>query len=198
MEQKAPGERGRKCIRDLIPDWTPTRNQALWSVRITIALITLVSILELIADYYDKTLWDWLDLLIVPVAIAGGVAWFNQQQQKQQDKRDQDQQEHDALQAYLDQIGTLLLKKKLHIADDTADERRLARARTLTVLDMLSPARKPRALEFLFEMGLIQTIPPNREPVISLRFAILSEAPLANRHLLKSADLDRATLVGRI
>jgi len=66
--------------------------------------------------------------------------------------------------------------------------------RTLAVLAMLSPARKPRALEFLFEMGLIQTIPPDREPIISLRFAILREVPLANRHLLKSADLDRATL----
>jgi hypothetical protein len=196
QEQRAPGERGRKFISELIPEWTPTRNQALWTVRITLALIILVSLLELIADYYDKTLWDWLDLLIVPAAIAGGIAWFNQQQQKQQDKRDQEQREHDALQAYLDQIGTLLLQKKLHIADDTDDARKLARARTLTVLDMLSPARKPRALEFLFEMGLIQTIPPNREPVISLRFAILRKALLANRHLLKSADLDRATLDG--
>jgi len=196
QEQRAPGERGRKFTRELMPDWTPTWDQALWAVRITIALILLAGILELIADYYDKTLWDWLDLLIVPAAIAGGIAWFNQQQQKQQDKRDQDQQEHDALQAYLDQIGTLLLQKKLHIADDTGDARKLARARTLTVLDMLSPARKPRALEFLSEMGLIQTIPSNREPVISLRFAILRETPLANRHLLKGADLDRATLDG--
>ena len=141
-----------------------------------------------------KTFWDYLELLIVPAVIGGGVAWFNRQQQRQQDELEAARAQADAFQAYLDQMGTLLLQKKLHTGDEAKDARNLARARTLTMLDMLSPERKPRALEFLFEMGLIQTIPPDREPIISLRFAILREAPLANRHLLKSADLDRATL----
>lgn len=48
----------------------------------------------------------------------------------------------------------------------------------------------------MFEMRLIQAPPQNREPIISLRFADLHEAPLANRYLLRSADLDRANLNG--
>jgi Pentapeptide repeats (8 copies) len=179
--------------------WQPIRRQLLWAGGIAALAFLIIVICGYLFGWKwtglpKRTLWDWLQLLIIPAVLAGGVAWFNQQQQRQQDKRDQDQREHDALQAYLDQIGTLLLQQKLRIADDTDDARNLARARTLTVLDMLSPPRKPRALEFLFEMGLIQTIPSDREPIISLRFAILREAPLANRHLLKSADLDRATL----
>jgi hypothetical protein len=70
----------------------------------------------------------------------------------------------------------------------------LVRARTLTMLDISSPDRKPRVLEFLIEMELIQTVAPDQQPVISLKFADLHEIDMVNRDLLTKTDLDRANL----
>jgi hypothetical protein len=71
-----------------------------------------------------KTLWDWLDLLVVPLALAGvatlGGAWFTRQ-------RAQDV----ALQTYLDKMSELLIDKNLHKKADRYDNTRVtARART--------------------------------------------------------------------
>jgi hypothetical protein len=102
-----------------------------------------------------------------------------------------------ALEGYLDEIGNLLLDKNTplrqsHEGDPVQD---LARARTLTMLDMLSSDHKPRVLEFLFEMDLIQTDPPDqKKPIISLKFADLREIYLVKRQLLKGADLENADL----
>jgi Pentapeptide repeats (8 copies) len=200
----ASGERGREFIREVLPDWSPTRNQVVWTIRIAIALFILVIILDLVADYYNKTLWDWLDLLIAPAVVAGGIAWFSQQQERQQSELEDARAQAEALQAYLNQMGTLLLEKELRTSEANSDVRELARARTMTILDVLSPRGRVRVLEFLFDLDLIQTIPstgkrPNitpleKRPVISLRFANLRGIGLASRQLLKGADLDRANL----
>jgi hypothetical protein len=156
----------------------------------------------------SRLLWDWLSLLIVPFVLtfggAAGGLWFAYLQNASQQEMAAQQQEIEnqraqflALEGYLDKIGTLLLDKnrplrQSHEGDVVAD---LARARTLTILDMLSPDRKPRVLEFLFEVDLIQTDPPNqKKPIISLKFADLQEVFLAKRQLLKGADLQQAVL----
>ena len=151
-----------------------------------------------------KTLWDWLQLLsalAIPILLAAAGFWFSMQQdQRQRSIEDQRQAIEDqraqlaALQAYLDQIGTLMLDRNLRTSEEGSDVRQLARARTLTVLDTLDPHRKPRALEFLSEMQLLQAASPDQKPVISLRFADLHQVPLVNRSLLRGADLDRANL----
>src|SRR3712207_1577355 len=86
-ELKKPGERGRDFIRELVPDWTPTQTQILWAVRILLGLVMLLTILELVGDYYKKTLWDWADLLIVPAVLAIGGYWFNAQQREREQKK---------------------------------------------------------------------------------------------------------------
>jgi len=152
--------------------------------------------------------WEWLTILTISAVIAGAALWFTTRQADQQ-RELQVQQANDAqelqvrqandvaLQAYLDKIGTLLLDKnrplrQTHEGDAVAD---LARARTLMILDMLSPDRKPRVLEFLFEMDLIQTDSPDqKKPIISLKFADLHEVFLAKRQILKGADLENAVL----
>ena len=58
QEQKAPGERVRKFIRELIPDWTPTWTQALWAGRLTVALM--------IVAFLGIVLWVVLDIYINP------------------------------------------------------------------------------------------------------------------------------------
>ena len=107
----------------------------------------------------DKTLWDLLQLLIVPLVLAAVGFWFTAQQEARQrqieDRRAQVEREIEderaeqvTLQAYLDQMGTLLLDRNLRSADKNSDVRRLARARTLVVLDALGPTRQERVLRF--------------------------------------------------
>jgi hypothetical protein len=179
-----------------------------------------------------KTLWDLLQLLIVPLVLVGIGLLFEMQQAERQrvvemqqaerqrvmeeqqqaleDRRAKAEREladqraqDEALQAYLDQMGNLLLEKDLRASDEyierdlptsdqDSEERTLARARTLTVLGRLDPSRKTAVIQFLVEAKLIQVENPEydgllmwggqmyrgegREPVIRLSGADLSGA----------------------
>lgn len=159
----------------------------------------------------DKTVYDMLQLLIVPLALAAIGFWFTAQQEaRQQDIEDQrakaaqqledrraevdreiaDQRAQDAmLQAYLDQMGTLLLDRNLRAADEVSNVRNVARARTLTTLAALDPYRKQKVLRFLNETKLIQRTSPNGEPVVGLRYAELQGIRLGHVGNLGGFDL---------
>ena len=98
------------------------------------------------------------------------------------------------LQAYLDQMGTLLLDRGLHDSSEDSDVRMLARARTLVVLSALSSERQNRVFRFLEETELIQARPPDRPPIISLKYASLHNLELKGKQLLKGSDLTQANL----
>lgn len=110
--------------------------------------------------FRGKTVWDVLQLLIVPLMLAALGFFFTVQQDARQqateDRRAEVERElaaqrvqDEALQAYLDEMGTLLLEKDLRNSDDGSEVRTLARARTLTVLERLDPSRKAAIVEFL-------------------------------------------------
>ena len=101
----------------------------------------------------EKNLWDWLQLLIIPIVIAAGTLWFTAQQSEassqasdKQHQTDlqiaQDQQQETALQTYLDRMSDLLLNNKLRESQPDDVVRSVARARTLTVLPQLDGWRK--------------------------------------------------------
>jgi uncharacterized protein YjbI with pentapeptide repeats len=195
-EQKKPGEGGRDFIRELVPDWTPTQTQILWAVRIILGLVMLLIILELVGDYYKKTLWDWADLLIVPAVLAIGGYWFNAQQRQREQKIADERAQDEALQAYLDHIGELLLEKGLRSSVQNNEEKRaeargLARARTLTVLRRLNPDRKTSVVLFLIDASVIT----GPEPIIPLFEVDLSDTKLNNTNLV-AIDLHDAKLIG--
>jgi uncharacterized protein YjbI with pentapeptide repeats len=154
-----------------------------------------------------KTLWDLLQLLIVPLALAAIGFWFTAQQearqheieeQRAQVEREIEEQraDHATLQAYLDQMGTLLLDRNLRAADENSDVRRVARARTLVVLDVLGPSRQERVLRFLHETELIRGASPDEQPVITLKYARLENIELPHRILLRGANLQQADMSG--
>lgn len=154
-----------------------------------------------------KTAWDWLQLLIVPIILSLITVAFTWQQgarqQRIEDQRaeaeraiQEQRAQHATLQAYLDQMGTLLLDRDLHNAGEDSDVRRLARARTLVVLDALGSGRQNRALRFLRETELIQATTPDRPPIISLKYASLSNLDLNGKKLLGATDLTQANLKG--
>src|SRR5215217_3383026 len=151
--------------------WLATIRYVLWTVGIVVALAGVIIIVlgyvrewewtGLVKDkaYTKRTLWDWLQLLIIPAVLAGVGLWFNRQQREQElqtaDRRAQDE----ALQAYLDQIGQLLLDKdpSLRQAKEDDEVRTLARARTLAVLARLDGERRGSIVQFLSEATLIQS-----------------------------------------
>src|SRR6266699_3359775 len=161
---------------------------------------------------HGKTLWDWLQLLFIPILLAIGGYWFNQIQKSrdesaaaQRDKTEReiaaDNQREVALQAYLDKMSELILEKKLRDSAEEDEIRKIARVRTLTVLRRLDPIRKASVIQFLHESGLI-----NKDKRIinlrgaDLRGAILSRADLSGADLsgddLNGADLSGTDLSG--
>jgi hypothetical protein len=125
----------------------------------------------------DKKFWDSLDLLIVPTAIAIGIAVINgmqnerqRQAQQAQEKRErraeedrrtrelevENQRAQDAaFQAYLDQMSQLLTDKDRPLKRSQPGDGLRSVARTLTMLPGLDGERKRRVVRFLYESGLI-------------------------------------------
>jgi uncharacterized protein YjbI with pentapeptide repeats len=143
-----------------------------------------------------KTLWDWLQLCIVPLALAALGLWFSVQQDTRQQLLEEQRAQNAALQAYLDQMSQLMLGGDLLSSDKDSEVRTLARARTQTVLGQLDSDRKASVVQFLYEASLIK----KGDPVlnlsdIDLRGANLSQLDLSDADLT-GADLTDADLSG--
>jgi len=124
---------------------------------------------------HDKTFWDWLSILIVPVLLTlGGIVFAAYQDIRQQAIEDQrakneqqieDQRAQDAaLQAYLDQMTQLLLKEDLRNSQQEDATSALARARTLTVLRRLDGAGRGSVVQFLYESELLAQFQGPQQP----------------------------------
>jgi uncharacterized protein YjbI with pentapeptide repeats len=161
--------------------------------------------------FQGKTVWDFLQLLIVPLMLVViGLVFSLQQDARQQRvenqraeaERDLAQQraQDEALQAYLNQMSSLLLEKDLRTSKEDSEVRTLARARTLTVLERLDPDRKTAVLQFLIEAELVQSVEGGRGPIIALTSANLSDVNLSLVNLsgadLSDADLSNTNLFG--
>jgi len=169
-----------------------------------------------------KTFWDWLQLLIIPLVLAGGGYLFATWQHDTDQHRTLDQQQATILQTYIDNIQDLLLNHHLLKSKPNDDAAILARARTLTALQGLDPERKGDLVQFIYDAGLIGFMSANNYPsdlyierlqlgekvfctkckllkesehnsIIRLDKANLSGADLANANL-KGADLIGANL----
>jgi len=154
-----------------------------------------------------KTLWEWMELLVIPLFLAGGVYYLNHSERENERQRAEersnlereiatDRQQESALQSYFDQIAELLLKEKLRTTK-RKDVRDLARIRTLGVLRELDGNRKGLLFRFLKEADLIE----KEKSIVRLIEADLSHANLGNANdfvVLKSGslNLDGANLRG--
>jgi uncharacterized protein YjbI with pentapeptide repeats len=189
---------------------TLSRERVASLIGIGVALTVLIVLLAIggaslgWTGFGEKKLWDWLQLLsalAIPVVIAVGTLWFTDQQndlqrdieaQRAQAEQQLEEQraQDEALQAYLDQMGQLLLEKNLRDSEEDSEVSTLARARTLTVLRRLDGTRKASVLQFLYESGLISA---EDGPIVSLRGTDLSGANLREANL-SGADLREANL----
>src|ERR671912_1923402 len=97
----------RSFISELVPDWRPTRGQALWATRGAVGILFLLGSLTLVGLPFGITLWEWVKLLIVPAVIAGGGIWFNRRQQARDQQNAAQRAQDVALEAYLDRMTEL-------------------------------------------------------------------------------------------
>ena len=143
---------------------------------------------------FDKTLWQWMDLLLVPAALGIGVWGLNRAEKARERETTKDQLRESALQAYFDTMTELLLEhdsKKhpvndLEINHDKEKKRKsLARSRTLSILKGLGKERKEQVIQFLYESELI------KKPI----FVGMKLADLANANF-KGITLEGACLNG--
>jgi len=150
------------------------------------------------SGFGDKTLWDLLDLLIVPTVLAIGALLFNLAERSSATKIANDRIREATLQKYIETIAELLLENKLISSKKEAKAARdVARAQTLTVLRGLDGVRKGIVLRFLYESELIKRI-GDKPPVINLHTADLRSVVLKNTDLsfidLSGSDMREAEM----
>jgi uncharacterized protein YjbI with pentapeptide repeats len=161
--------------------------------------------------FRGKTVWDWMALLIVPLALVVIGLLFTmlqdarqqeienqraQQAQKIEDQRAEAERElaeqraqDEALQAYLDQMSQLMLERKLLEAEPGDPVHTLAQARTSTVILRLDAAHNESVTRFLINSGLAVDSDPSG--AVHTGPALRTEA---SARLLSGIALSHATL----
>jgi len=183
---------------------------ALVRIAIVLTVIALGGIITVAALYGSAAagamITAWATL--VGVLISQVVAVRTATEQREEARRAEDQRAQDeALQAYLDRIMELV-HEELNEYHPLSLRRLFARGRTVSLLWQLDPKRKSVLLQTLYESGLIikgREGEEERNPVIGLSGADLSEVALRERHLpdaalrgadMKGANLERTFLAG--
>lgn len=153
-----------------------------------------------------KTVWDWLQLLVIPLSLLIGGYILNRSERDIERQRAEDRaklereiatdrQQEAALQSYLDRMADLLVKDELENPENIR-ARDVARIRTLTVLRGLDANRKRFIVLFLFEAHLLD----KGNVIIKIHSADLNGARLEYASLenvrLNFVDLSNATLKG--
>ncbi len=172
-----------------------------------------------------KTLWDWMQLLFIPVVLAVAGFWFNHRERKAAELRTEnerkaaglraeaereieqqraeadreisfDNQREVALKEYIDKLSELMLRENLRKSKPDDEVRKIAHVLTLTVLPRLDEGRKRGVLQFLYESDLID----KDTSIIDLGGADLSKTNLSHVNLrrasLRGAILRQVTLGG--
>ena len=165
-------------------DWTGFNGYSQVTTAHTISGLSAGTVTRTEVYQPGKTLWDWMQLLFIPVVLAIAGFWFSHRERKAAElriendkkaaelrakadreiekKRDEsahnlalNTQREDRLQKYLDSMSQLLLANGLRKSEINDEVRNIARARTLTVLYQLDQERKRNVLQFLYETNLI-------------------------------------------
>lgn len=141
---------------------------------------------------FNKTLWDWMQLLIIPVALALGAFLLNRSDQRREQAIAIDNQREALLQSYLDRMSELLLEKNIRTSQPDDEVRKVARARTLTALPRLDAERKRSILRFLADSGLLLIV--NMDTADLSRIAYYGGVAYRDLHALDNFKLNHVNL----
>jgi uncharacterized protein YjbI with pentapeptide repeats len=158
-----------------------------------------------------KTLWDWLQLLIIPLVLAVIALLFNRattrteqkiaadrykQDKEIAERRYQndksialDKQREELLQTYLDRMSELLLDRQLRTSAPDSELRNVARVRTINILLQLDSRRIGYVFAFLQEAGLVSNMLD--KSVVNLSGADFSKVNWSQTNI-READLSQA------
>ena len=164
----------------------------------------------------DKTIWDWVNLLVLPIIVTVGGYYFTDQQAAQQQeietKRFKDAQElenqraeserelaeqrtqDEALQVYFDQMSELITAHDLLRCDVSEEQcyevRTLAEARTQTAIQRLDSERNQHLIDFLWSADLLGVYDPIENSETNAE-----KLPLLQGAMLSGADLAGTNLL---
>lgn len=127
--------------------------------------ILIQTVLTKNTGFEKKTLWDWMELLVIPLVLVFGAFILNRsereserQQAEERAKLEReianDRQQEAALQAYFDRMSDLLLKEKLRTTKK-AEVRDVARTRTISIMRVLDRRRNNLVIQFLREARVV-------------------------------------------
>ena len=151
-----------------------------------------------------KTLWDWMQLILIPMVLAAGGIWFNWSQKQREQSIADDRQKETALQTYLDQMANLILHEELRTKEKetSVEVRQVALTQTLTALQRLDGRRRAIVVRFLYDLRLID----KDDPIVDLKgvvvdganqwFYILSNRGDAEALSMTGANLEEVDLRG--
>ncbi|NMC45240.1 MAG: pentapeptide repeat-containing protein [Chloroflexi bacterium] len=107
-----------------------------------------------------KTLWDWLELLIIPMLLGFLAYLFTNSQKSREIELTKINQQNETLQQYFNQMTSLLLEIDNFDDKTIKTTSRIARATTLAVLEIVDGKQKGQILRFLTEAELINKESP--------------------------------------
>lgn len=138
--------------------------------------------------FENKTLWDWMDLLLVPAALGIAIWWLNRSEKASEQKAVTGRLQENALQSYFDAVTKLLLEYDATTNTEsqerrlTSNRKALLRTRTLSTLRAVGCARKSQILLFLYESGLAtnNSQPRKRSLEVDLSYADFRGVEIGN------------------
>lgn len=184
-------------------------NLQLLQVLLAVGLLALVIVVILLVrkrgwpawmGFNDKTLWDFMQLLIIPLAASSVAFVYSTYQEQAQRSIESNRTNEQILQSYFSEISGLILQYDLHDSGKTPQDlnaRNIARARTVAAMGVLDGKRNGILLNFLSETELLSLLNGERLAV-DLNGAVLRDAQLENISLndssLRDAMLVRTNL----
>ena len=214
-----------KAKGDQTSDWEEAqkiaKNPIKWSLyfaRCTVRTVTAPPKRWFISGISNKTSWEWMELLIIPLFLTIGAFHLESRVRSRQEKAVSERYAQEAriadnmskqatLTSYLEKMEKLLLEKNLRTSLEDSEVRSVARAITIATIKNLDSERNNLLLSFLRESNLVQT---TKEGSISLFSSLnLSNVDLSNVDFsgvnfreanlrganLKGANLSKANLI---
>ncbi len=133
-----------------------------------------------------KTLWEWLDLLIIPSTI-GIISWIYKEAER--DKAIIEQREKDQvtnIDSFFKILTELITKNNLLKSNFDDPNRIIARTRSILAFEDADSERKGQILQFIYESGLI-----NSNPILNLNGVNLKKSNL-NGIILRASEIKGA------
>jgi len=130
--------------------------------------------------FENKTIWDLLELFIVPIFLAIIALLFNYLRTKSENELTQKHIEDTVLSSYFDDLSNYILNNDFQ----NSFVRQLVRAKTFSTLQRLDGNRKGILIRFLFHLELIT----KENSIIDLSGADLSNANLEGNDLSENED----------